>query len=62
MKNKFAVGDRLELIKAGGNIELTLERMFGDDGRPVEIAPGSGHQVWLALPEHSVGAFVARFL
>ena len=62
VKNKFAVGDRLELVKAGGNIELTLERMFGDDGRPVEIAPGSGHQVWLALPEHSVGAFVARFL
>jgi len=26
------------------------------------VAPGSGHTVWLPLPESAVGAFVARYL
>jgi len=26
------------------------------------VAPGSGHTVWLPLPESAVGAFVARYV
>mgnify|MGYP002131837627 CR=1 FL=1 len=32
------------------------------DGAPVQAALGSGHTVWLDLPEACVGAFVARYL
>ena len=32
------------------------------DGQPVAVAPGSGHRVWIDLPESHVNAFVARFV
>ena len=28
----------------------------------LEVAPGSGHTVWLVLPERAVGAFLARYV
>jgi putative protease len=62
VRNKFAVGDRIELIQPGGNTDHDVTRMENADGQPVAVAPGSGHTVWLPLPESSVGAFVARYL
>jgi hypothetical protein len=32
------------------------------EGEPVQAALGSGHTVWLDLPQACVGAFVARYL
>ncbi len=62
VKNRFAVGDWLEIIQPGANADLQLARMENAEGVPVEVAPGSGHVVWLPLPESSVGAFVARYV
>jgi putative protease len=62
VRNKFAVGDRLEIIQPGGNVDVELDRMENADGQPVAVAPGSGHTVWLPLPASAVGAFVARYL
>jgi putative protease len=62
VRNKFAVGDTLEIIQPAGNRDVHLERMENADGQPMAVAPGSGHTVWLALPPDSVGAFVARYL
>jgi putative protease len=31
-------------------------------GKPVDVAPGSGHRVWVDLPEDRLGAFIARFV
>jgi putative protease len=31
-------------------------------GQAVDVAPGSGHRVWIDLPENRVNAFVARFV
>lgn len=62
VKNRFAVGDRLELVRPQGNLELVVEAMEDGEGRPVDVAPGSGHRVRIALPPHCEGAFVARFL
>ncbi len=45
VKNKFSLGDRLELILPEGNIEFELDALFNSDGQPIESAPGSGHQV-----------------
>ena len=62
VKNKFSVGDRLELIQPSGNREVAVERMENGKCEAVQVAPGSGHRVWLPLEPQSVGAFVARYL
>ncbi|MDQ5916024.1 MAG: family peptidase [Pseudomonadota bacterium] len=62
VKNRFAVGDRLEIIHPSGNSELALARMENTEGAAINVAPGNGHRVWVPLPEASVGAYVARFV
>jgi putative protease len=62
VKNRFAVGDRLELIHPSGNLELPLERMEDADGQPLAVAPGNGHRVWIGLPGERPGAMLARFV
>ena len=60
VKNRFAVGDTLECVLPGGNFRQRIERMENADAAPVNVAPGSGHRVWLPLPATALGAFVAR--
>ena len=62
VRNKFAVGDWLEIIHPQGNHNVQLSQMENLDGLPMTVAPGSGHIVWLPLPASSVGAFVARYV
>ena len=62
VKNRFSVGDWLEIIQPSGNADVQLARMENADGQAIEVAPGSGHVVWLPLPATSVGAFVARYV
>ncbi|MCB1886831.1 MAG: U32 family peptidase [Rhodocyclaceae bacterium] len=62
VRNRFSVGDRLEVIHPSGNREIRLDDMRKEDGTPVTCAPGSGHQVWIALPPALEGAFLARFV
>jgi putative protease len=62
VKNRFAVGDRIELVQPQGNRVFSVDRIFDQQRNAVEVAPGSGHRVWLELPADSAGAFVARFV
>ncbi len=62
VKNKFGVGDRIELILPSGNRDISITQMENAAGDAVQVAPGSGHRVWLPLPAESVGAFVARYV
>ncbi len=62
VKNHFAVGDRLEIIRPQGNLELVLDAMRNADGEAVTVAPGSGYRMRIALPPGCHGAFVARYL
>jgi putative protease len=62
VRNKFAVGDWLEIIHPKGNQDLQLASMENAEGEAMTVAPGSGHVVWLPLPASSVGAFVARYV
>lgn len=50
VKNKFAVGDRLELLTPRGNYPFTLEALRDAKGNPIQEAPGGGYQVCLQLP------------
>jgi putative protease len=64
VKNRFAVGDRLEIIHPAGNQVITVTRMekVGADGTAVsaDVAPGNGHVVHIPLPPGREGAFLAR--
>ena len=54
VRNRFAVGDELELILPAGNRSFRLEHMCDMDGNPVTVAPGSGHHVQIPLHETAV--------
>ena len=62
IKNRVAVGDRLEIIHPSGNRVIALEHMENRDGAAICVAPGNGHQVWIPLPAELPGAMLARFV
>ncbi|MEI7611517.1 MAG: tRNA 5-hydroxyuridine modification protein YegQ [Betaproteobacteria bacterium] len=62
VKNRFSVGDRIEVIHPSGNFEVVLERMQNTDGGALSVAPGNGHRVWIPLPAELPGALLARFV
>jgi putative protease len=51
VKNKFAVGNTLEVMTPAGNRTITLESMQSDKGEPMEMVPGGGYRVRIPLPE-----------
>lgn len=61
-KNKLSAGDCIELIQPTGLREFVVDDIRNAAGEPIAVVPGSGHRAWIALPQDSVGAFVARYL
>ncbi len=51
VKNRFAVGDRLELMTPQGNLNFRLDGLEKRTGDKVEVAPGDGHVLYLPVPE-----------
>ncbi len=51
VKNRFAVGDRLELMTPQGNLNFRLDGLEKHNGDKVEVAPGDGHTLYLPLPQ-----------
>lgn len=65
VKNKFKVGDRLELILPEGNHDMTLDHLEDMRGQTLSEAPGSGWEVRLTLPREAADAsrgLLARYL
>ncbi|MEK6663234.1 MAG: tRNA 5-hydroxyuridine modification protein YegQ [Pseudomonadota bacterium] len=62
VKNRFQVGDRLEILHPQGNQELLLERMENIEGVTVNTAPGSGHRVRIPVGRNLERGLVTRFL
>ena len=50
VKNKFKVGDTMELLTPAGNTAFTLNEMQDKDGKPLQEAPGGGWKVKIPLP------------
>jgi putative protease len=50
VKNRFAVGDGLELMTPQGNLRFTLEQLQNAQGQAQSVAPGDGHVLYLPLP------------
>ena len=63
VKNKFAVGDRLELILPHGNRSFVLENMEDMHGRPMHEVPGGGYKVRIPVGkgEYRMG-LLAKYL
>ena len=51
VKNKFSVGDKVELILPEGNQDIIIEHMEDKWGNPMQEAPGGGYEVKIPLPE-----------
>jgi len=64
-KNKFSVGDTIEVIHPSGNRLVKLEQMKNDKGQPIDVALGNPIKVWIPVPgqeDATRGALVARLL
>ncbi|MBV4365429.1 tRNA 5-hydroxyuridine modification protein YegQ [Erwinia phyllosphaerae] len=57
VKNKFSLGDSLELMTPAGNVHFQLEQMENAKLQPAEVAPGNGHFVWIPVPQEIELAF-----
>lgn len=64
VKNKFAVGDRLELILPQGNQDWVLDQMTDRQNNPLSEAPGGGWEVRIPLPvlQGAEQGMIARYL
>jgi putative protease len=62
VKNKFQVGDRLEIIHPSGNRIVELNEMRSLAGEALTTAPGSGHRVQIPLQGELAKGMVARFI
>lgn len=63
VKNRFVLGDRLQIIQPEGNREIVVESMFDKKGQPVSEAAGSGIFVRLPMTAGNFSnAMVARYL
>jgi putative protease len=62
VKNKFQVGDKLEIIHPSGNHIIVLNEMKSLKGEALTNAPGSGHRVQIPLQGELAKGMVARFI
>ena len=59
-KNKFAVGDTLEIIHPSGNRQVQLSAMTSVDGEAIQVAPGSPLHVRIPVDGPMDGALIAK--
>ncbi len=63
VKNKFSIGDRLQLITPDGNQDIIVENMQDQHGKNLESALGSGYFVRIPLPSHTTTqSLLARYI
>ena len=62
VKNRFSIGDKLEVIHPSGNSIVELKEMKNMEGEALSVAPGSGHRVQIPLQGEFAKGMVARFI
>ena len=62
VKNRFAVGDQIEIIHPSGNEIVTLAEMRSASNAPLTIIGGAGHRVQIPLDVKYDKALLARML
>ena len=61
VKNKFAVGDKLELILPEGNRDIVVESMTDMHNREMQEAAGGGYEVKIPLPAGCSQGLLSRY-
>ncbi len=51
VKNRFAIGQPLQLMTTRGNVDLRLDHMENAEGTAMMVAPGAGYTVYARLPD-----------
>lgn len=54
VRNRFAVGDSVELMTPAGNRRFSIKQLENRHGESIQVAPGSGHVVRLALDDEAL--------
>lgn len=50
-KNKFSVGDSVEVVLPSGCFDIKIESMLTEYNEVLKVAKGSGYRVWIPMPE-----------
>jgi putative protease len=50
VRNRFEVGDEMELVAPGGNVSFNLEQMSTLEGDTIDVAHGGGQDVEIKVP------------
>ena len=62
-RNKFGVGDRLQIIHPTGNHEVVVEQMFNKKGENIQEASGSGYYVRVPIAASDLSnAMVSKYI
>lgn len=59
-KNRFAVGDLIEIIHPAGNRTCRLAAMKNAEGQSLQVASGNPLRVWIPMNGPADGALIAR--
>ncbi len=51
VKNRFGIGDHLELMTPKGNFHFDLQELRNGNGEAIDVGPGDGHTVYLPVPD-----------
>jgi putative protease len=62
VKNRFSIGDKLEVIHPSGNSIIDVKEMTSPEGEALTVAPGSGHHVRIPLNGNYQNGMIARFI
>ncbi len=62
VKNKFAVGDKVELILPEGNQDIVIESMTDMYNHTMQEAAGGGYEVKIPLPKGCSQGLLSRYL
>lgn len=61
VKNKFSVGDSIEVILPNGCFDAVVKNIITQYGEAIDVAKGSGYIVWIPLPKiNAEKGFIAR--
>lgn len=61
-KNRFAVGDWIEIITPQGNRTVRLDVMKNAEGQPIDVAAGNPLRVWIPVDGPAEQGLIARLV
>ena len=61
VKNRFEVGDRMEMVTPSGNLSFDLTDISSQDGKSLDAAAGSGRVVRIPVPAEAAPGMIDEF-